>query len=102
MATAATTTPTPTGADASIGGFFKSLVNQATPVVSSYFDYRTARENAKSGTVSTPYAGGGTAQRDTVTTGTEGSITSKPWFPFAVIGGVLALGGFLFLALRRK
>lgn len=100
MATATTTAPT--GAVASLTGFFKDLVNQATPVVSSYLDYRTARENAKSDTVDTRYAAGGSAQRDSSTSGAPASITSAPWFPWAIGAGVLAVGGMILLALRRK
>ncbi len=99
------------GAVASVTGFFKDLVNQATPAVQSYFDYRANRETAKAN-LGAGYAGGSTnsagntsGQPANVIPAASSSITSKPWFWPVVIGGVLILtlgGAALLLGGRKK
>lgn len=90
------------GALASVTGFFRDVVQQATPAVQSYFDYRAQRENAKTASSQAQgvsQAGAGADWRGTVAPG--GGITSQPWFlPAAIAGGVLLLGGGLLLLLR--
>jgi hypothetical protein len=92
------------GALASVTGFFGNLVNQATPVLSSYLEYKGAKENAKAN-LGAGYAGGNTNSAGNTSGApapSSASITSRPWFSFAVGGVILAVLGFGFLALRGK
>jgi hypothetical protein len=97
-------TPQASGALASVSGLFGNLVNQATPIVSSYLGYKAAKENAKAN-LGAGYAGGNTNSAGNTSGApapSSASITSRPWFPFAVGGAILAVLGFGFLALRGK
>ena len=100
MATPTTTAPS-SGVMASISGVFSDLVKQATPVVDSYLQYRTARETAKtSAQPATPAAG--PASQAALNAQASVPLTSRPWFWPVVAGGALLLGLLGFLALRPR
>jgi hypothetical protein len=100
MATAPTSAPQTSGALASVTGALRDLVNQATPVVSSYFDYRAAREtsraNVSPGIAANPMAA------DPVPSSPSSAMAAAKWLPWAIIGAVVAVGGFMVLAMRRR
>lgn len=102
---AAQNTSQGSGALASVTGFFKDLVNQATPAVQSYFDYRTAREGAPSTMPVAGYAGGNTGVVPPGATAAPAAsvpLTSQPWFPWAVGAVVLLTGGLILFAFSGR
>lgn len=91
----------PSGAFASINGFLAGLIDTATPLATAYLGYKTATTQAKSSAAAPAASGAGQGWQGTVAG--SGSLTAQPWFPFAVIGGILAIGGgFLLILLRGR
>lgn len=98
MSDVTTTTAPASGALASINGFLGGLIDKATPLATALIGYQTAKTTAKS-TATAPAAS--QAGQGWQGTGAPVPLTSQPWFPFVVIGGIVALGGGLLLILTR-
>ena len=95
-----------TGAQASTSGAFSGLLDKivtaGTSIAAAKIQAdaaKTAAQNSAASPSPTP-APAAADWRGTVATGS--GITSKPWFPVAVIAGVVVLGGGLLFALFRR